>query len=625
MSRVRIPVPDMVRTTLPHLLRYRAATLGDAVAMREKVRGIWVRVSWRDYEARVINFALGLAAMGFTRGDRLAIAGEDTPEWIIADLAVQALGGISVGIYPTNAWPEIQYIVRHSRCRFVICGDQEQTDKLLRALDEEGGLPLVEKLICVDAKGMRHYDDARIVAFDTVSQQGGLKPAEEKSTWWDSALDKIGPDDIGIIVYTSGTTGPPKGAQLRHSNLLHSADALAISYGLTASNYSVLCYLPLCHVGERICSMTLHLRTGGVVNFSESIDTVQQNIAEISPTFFLGMPRIWEKHRLSALIKLKEAGWLQRRLFEVIFKRAYAKLAAEDQANQSGAPRQRGLASRLENWAHWLLVFRSVIRHMGLDHSVVRICGGSSVSPETLRFFEALGLPVYQVYGLTESGGITFAQHAKVRKPGCAGPPIVGIDYRVAADGEILIKGPTVFAGYLYDEESTAKVLDAEGWLSTGDVVEQADNGEIRIVDRKKAIIITSGGKNIAPSEIENALKESPYIREAIILGEARHFVAALIQVDPEIVGKWAQEQKLPYTNYRSLAAMEQVRKLVSVEVDRVNGRFARVENIRKFVILGKELDQDDGELTATQKVKRSAIEKKYASEIAEIYGESAA
>jgi long-chain acyl-CoA synthetase len=617
-----LQTPDMVRTTLPHLLRYRAATLVDKVAMREKVRGIWVRTSWREYEDRVINFALGLAALGFKRGDRLAIAAEDTPEWIIADMAAQALGGVSVGIYPTNAWPEIQYIVRHSRCRFVVCGDQEQTDKLLTACTDEGGLPLVEKLICVDMKGMRHYADMRILSFAEVSQGGNQKRADEKSAWWREALAKIGPDDIGIIVYTSGTTGPPKGAQLRHCNLLHSADALATTYGLHAGNYSVLCYLPLCHVGERICSMTLHLRTGGVVNFSESIDTVQQNIAEISPSFFLGMPRIWEKHRLSALIKLKEASWVQRRLFETIFKRAYAKLAQEDLVNQSGAPRQRSVWSRLENWGYWLLVFRSVIRHMGLDHSIVRICGGSSVSPETLRFFEALGLPVYQVYGLTESGGITFAQHALVRKPGCAGPPIPGIEYRVAADGEILIKGPTVFAGYLYDEESTARTLDADGWLSTGDVVEQSNNGEIRIVDRKKAIIITSGGKNIAPSELENALKESPYIREAIILGEARHFVAALIQVDPEVVGKWAQEQRLPYTNYRSLAALEQVRKLVSTEVDRVNGRFARVENIRKFVILGKELDQDDGELTATQKVKRAAIEKKYANEIAQIYGE---
>jgi long-chain acyl-CoA synthetase len=244
------------------------------------------------------------------------------------------------------------------------------------------------------------------------------------------------------------------------------------------------------------------------------------------------------------------------------------------------------------------------------------------VSPETLRFFEVLGLPVYQVYGLTESGGITFAQHALARSPGCAGPPIPGISYRVADDGEILIKGPTVFAGYLSDDESTAMVLDRDGWLSTGDVVEQSGN-EIRIVDRKKAIIITSGGKNIAPSEIENALKESPYIREAIILGEARHFVAALIQVDPETVGKWAQEQRLPYTNYRSLSGLPEVNALVAIEVERVNGRFARVENIRKFAILNKELDQDDGELTATQKVKRSAIEKRYAQEIALIYGEA--
>jgi long-chain acyl-CoA synthetase len=239
-----------------------------------------------------------------------------------------------------------------------------------------------------------------------------------------------------------------------------------------------------------------------------------------------------------------------------------------------------------------------------------------------MRFFEVLGLPVYQVYGLTESGGITFAQHANARANGCAGQPIAGIEFRMAPDGEIQMKGPTIFAGYLFDDISTRAVLNDAGWLSSGDIVETTPNGEIRVVDRKKAIIITSGGKNIAPSEIENALKESPYIREAIILGEARHFLAALIQIDSETVGKWAQEQRLAYTNYRSLAALSEVNALVSIEVARVNGRFARVENIRKFAILNKELDQDDGELTATQKVKRSAIEKKYATEIAHIYGE---
>ena len=610
---------DMVRTTLLHLLRLRAQTTPSRVAMREKVRGIWRRITWAEYEERVMRFARGLQLMGFKAGDRLAIAGEDTPEWIFADLATQALGGVSIGIYPTNSWSEIQYIVCHSKSRFVVCGDQEQMDKVLQACSDEGGLPLVEKLIGVDMKGMRDYTDARIVAFEAVCETSREVPRAELEAWWLRALAQIGPDDISVIVYTSGTTGPPKGAQLRHSNLLHSADALARTYGLHGDNYSVLCYLPLCHVAERICSITVHLRTGGVVNFSESIDTVQQNICEIGPTFFLGVPRIWEKHRLNALIRLKEARWYQKRLFDSVFQRAYSKLARRDVRPGTQA---EGWLSRTENFIYWLLIFRSAIRHMGLDHSIVRICGGASVSPETLRFFEVLGLPVYQVYGLTESGGITFAQHAKARVHGAAGQPIPGIEHFLAADGEVMIKGPTVFAGYLFDDQGTKAVLDGEGWLSTGDVAEAVGNGEIRIVDRKKAIIITSGGKNIAPSEIENALKESLYIREAIIIGEARHFVSALIQIDPETVGKWAQDQRLAYTNYRSLAALPEIKVLVAAEVDRVNGRFARVENIRKFVILNKELDQDDGELTATQKVKRSAIEKKYASEIAHIYAE---
>lgn len=612
---------DMVRTTLLHLLRLRAQTTPTRVAMREKVRGVWRRITWADYEERVMRFARGLQSIGFKAGDRLSIAGEDTPEWIFADLAVQALGGVSIGIYPTNSWSELQYIVRHSQCRFVVCGDQEQMDKALQACSDEGGLPLVEKLICVDMKGMRDYTDVRIVSFDAVCDTSSEVPRAELESWWLRALAQIGPDDINVIVYTSGTTGPPKGAQLRHSNLLHSADALVKTYRLHADNYSVLCYLPLCHVAERICSITVHLRTGGVVNFAESIDTVQQNICEIAPTFFLGVPRIWEKHRLNALIKLKEARWYQKKLFDFVFQRAYVKLARKDVQGE-GESRVRRLLSRLEDVAYWLLIFRSAIRHMGMDHSIVRICGGASVSPETLRFFEVLGLPVYQVYGLTESGGITFAQHAQARTHGAAGQAIAGIEHRLADDGEIMIKGPTVFAGYLFDDKGTQAVLDGDGWLSTGDVAEAVGNREIRIVDRKKAIIITSGGKNIAPSEIENALKESLYIREAIIIGEARHFVSALIQIDPETVGKWAQEQRLAYTNYRSLAALPEIKALVSVEVDRVNGRFARVENIRKFVILNKELDQDDGELTATQKVKRSAIEKKYASEIAQIYGE---
>lgn len=611
---------ELVDTTLPHLLRHRARTTPDRVAMREKVRGVWQRTTWRDYERRVRSFALGLERLGFRRGDRLAVASEDTPEWLVADLAAQALGGVTVGIYPTNPWPELQYILRHSRSRFVVCGDQEQVDKVMDAASREGGLPDLERIICVDGKGMRAYADPRIAAFATVEAAADALPEAERGRWWNAALGAIRPTDICIVVYTSGTTGPPKGAQIRHVNLLHSADALARVYGLHAGNYSVLCYLPLCHVAERICSVTLHLRTGGTVNFAESIDTVETNIREIGPTVFLGVPRIWEKHRLNALIRLNEATWYQRRLFHLLFDRAQARLE-----RAGGVGSDPGLFARLERLFAHAVVFRAVTRHMGLDHSLVRICGGASVSPETLRFFEVLGLPVYQVYGLTESGGITFVQHDRARTHGAAGQPIPGVEFRLAGDGEVLIRSPTNFAGYLFDEAATSDILTAEGWLHTGDIAEAAGDGEIRIVDRKKAIIITSGGKNIAPSEIENALKESLFIREAIILGEARHFVAALIQINMDSVGKWAQDRGLAYTNFRSLSQLPQVHALVKAEVDRVNKRFARVENIRRFAILEKELDHDDGELTATQKVKRAYIERKYAAEIARIYDGAAA
>jgi long-chain acyl-CoA synthetase len=527
---------ELVNTTLPHLLARRARMSPDRVAMREKIRGVWCRSNWADYERRVKEFAYALTRSGFRRGDRLAIASEDTPEWLVADLAVQSLGGVSVGIYPTNPWPELQYIVRHSQCRFVVCGDQEQVDKVLDASKENGGLPLVDRIICVDMKGMRNYSDPRLIAWEDVVQAARDAEAADVDREWLESLGKITPDDICIIVYTSGTTGPPKGAQLRHRNLLHSAEAIVRTYGLTAANYSVLCYLPLCHVGERICSMTVHLCTGGTVNFAESIDTIDTNIREIGPSFFLGMPRVWEKHRLNALIRLNEARLYQKWLFDVLFERIRARLDIRLKAGRP--PRLTGFYEKaLSLVAHWL-VFRSVKRHMGLDHSVVRICGGAPVSPETLLFFAVLGLPVYQVYGLTESGGITFLQHEKAWLPGAAGAPISGVDYRLADDGEILIRSPTVFCGYLFDDDATRRVLTADGWLSTGDIGERAGDSEIRIVDRKKAIIITSGGKNIAPSEIENALKESLFIREAIILGEQRHFVSALIQINMDSVGK---------------------------------------------------------------------------------------
>jgi len=352
-----------------------------------------------------------------------------------------------------------------------------------------------------------------------------------------------------------------------------------------------------------------------VVNYAESIDTVAVNLREIAPTVFLGVPRIWEKLQQGILIRMQDASRFQRWAFKHCLdagRRLFEKVEA-----QGG---QRSLSDRLHFFVLWLMMFRNLQKFIGLDRMQCGFCGGASVSPEVLKFFRILGIPVYQVYGMTESGGVIFFQHEKAVKLGATGLPIDGLNWKIADDGELIVKHPAVFKGYLHDESATAKTV-IDGWLHTGDIVALADNGELMIVDRKKAIIITSGGKNIAPSEIENALKDSLYVREAIILGDGRHYLAALIQVDYETVGKWAQERKLAYTTYKSLAALPEVRELIDENVRRVNKLFARVENIRKFLILEKELDHDDGELTATQKVRRNVIEKTFSKEIAIIYG----
>ncbi|MDB5861601.1 MAG: AMP-binding enzyme family protein [Ramlibacter sp.] len=622
MSAHRPPPGAMV--TMPNRLRHWARLKPDGVAMREKELGVWKRLSWKQYETEVRRFALGLLELGFRKGDRLAIAGDNTPEWLVADLAAQSLGGITTGVYPTSPWPELQYVVRHCNARFIVCGDQEQVDKVLDASSQEGGLPELERIICVDMKGMRHYEDPRLLPFDRVSALADGRPADEAHAQWVHACEAQDASDVAIIVYTSGTTGKPKGAQLSHRNIGHTADEFTRLHGLHEDNYVVLSYLPLCHLAERLFSLAMHLSTGGVVNFAESIETVQSNIREIAPTVFLGVPRIWQKMQQSIRVRSQEAPRLQRWAMDRAFDRAFRRLKVRDANRQpSGAPAPMGWLERIEYGVLWLLVFRSIAKHLGFDRSLVRICGAAPVSPETLRFFEVLGLPTYQAYGLTE-GGMSFSQHKDARMSGGVGTPLPGMEYRLAEDGEVLLRGPAVFAGYLHDAQGTRNILGDDGWLRSGDIAEQMPAGELRIVDRKKEIIVTSGGKNIAPSEMENALKEAVYIREAIVIGEQRHFVSALIQIDTDAVGNWAAAQNLSYTNYRSLSQLPEVRALVAAEVDRCNERFAQVARVRKFVILQKELDHDDGELTATQKVRRSVIEKKYATEISSIYGQAA-
>ena len=602
--------------TLPRLLCYRASTQGAALALREKALGIWNRFTWAEYENKARLVAFGLLSLGLKPGDRIAIAGENSPEWFYTDLGAEMIGATVVGIYPTNPWNELQYIVRHSGARLVVAGDQEQTDKVLDAMSNEGGLPAVESIVCVDMKGMRGYTHEKLTSFAALCERGAAyaqaRPDAEHTL--ECLIEDASPDDVCIMVYTSGTTGPPKGAMLSHRNLVYAAYQYARATGSSERRFESVCYLPLCHVAERCYSMVMQLVLGGVVNFAESIDTVAVNIREIAPTFFVAVPRIYEKLQQNFLFKLGDSHPLQQTVARWCLKRGRI-LSDRRQAGRAG------LRDRLEFALLHLLLFGNVQRRLGLDRTGHRLCAGASISPEMLRFFDIIGLPVSQGYGLTEGGGVSFIQNEHCRRIGGCGQAIDGTEWRLADDGEILLRSPGVFKGYFQDEKATAATLDADGWLATGDIVEVLDNGEITVVDRKKAIIITSGGKNIAPSEMENALKDSPYIKEAIVVGDARKFLGALIQIDFDEVGRWARDKSIAYTNYQSLAQRPEVYELIDGIVREINGRFARVENVRKFVILQKELDHDDGELTATQKVRRGAINKKFVRELELIYG----
>ena len=615
------PMPDLKvalrdgNITMPQLLMHWADTIPDELAIREKDLGIWNRVTWAQYFAKVRGFALGLRAMGFGHGDRLAIASEDTPEWLYADLAAQALGGMTVGVYPTNPWPELDYILRHSKSSIVVCGDQEQVDKVLDAEANKGAFPDLKLIVCVDMKGMRGYDRTRLKSFDEIVAEG-LDHAAGQAGGGDAFRAGIGatrPDDPAVVVYTSGTTGPPKGALLSHRNLIVASYPLIEQFNLTRARYSVVCYLPLCHVAERIFSTTLSLMIGGQVNFAESIDTVQVNLREIAPQVFLGVPRIWEKLQYSASIRIQDARPLARRLYHWGLELGQAHFR-KIEAGGHLSPTER-----IGHFVARMLVFNPLKRFMGIDKVHCGFVGGASISPEVVRFFRVIGVPLYQVYGMTESAGLAFFQTADKATVGAAGVPAPGLQYRIAEDGELEVRHPSVFLGYLDNDKATQETI-VDGWLQTGDVVRQLDNGEIAIVDRKKSIIITSGGKNITPSEIENALKDSIYIAEAIVVGEGRNFLGALLQIDYDTVGKWAQAQGLAYTTFSHLSSLEPVRDLIAAEVARVNDGFARVENIRKFVLLKKELDHDDGEMTATQKVRRNIIETKFEAEMREIY-----
>ena len=600
---VSTPLPEL---TLVQMLRERARTDATRIAIRQKDFGIWKPFTWADYYRRACHFGLGLRALGLPDNGHVGVISENRIEWVLAQMGAGLVGAVTVGVYPTSPTHEVAYVVGHADIEVMVCEDQEQTDKVLAALSE---LPRLKKIVVMETKGLRSHDPEMRRLICTFAEVEALGAQTRDTTLIDQALARQQLDDTGLMIYTSGSTGKPKGAMISWRNMRGAAPGIIERLGLSADT-THLSYLPLCHVAEQMLTTFCPLYLGSQVNFGESIRTVQEDLREVAPNIFLGVPRIWEKLHAAITIKVMETGGLRRKLYD----KAYAACLP-----LAEKPRQQwSLGDKLRFGASYWLVFRALQNFIGLRDVQVALTGAAPIPPDVVRYFRVLGVPLIEVYGLTESAGMVTGHLLDRVVVGTVGPVTQGVEYRIAENGEFQIKGDMVFAGYYKNDEATAQTIQ-NGWLHTGDVVRE-EQGQIKIVDRLKDIMITAGGKNLTPSEIENTMKGSPYIKECIIVAEGRKFVGALVMLDFDTVGKWAEAQRIPFTHFRSLVETPQVRALIDSEISNGNARLAQVSQIKKFHLLTKELDHDDGEVTATMKVRRGSIYKTYAAEIEAMY-----
>ena len=604
-------------STVASMAKGWAEKMPDHVSMREKDFGIWKEYTWREVWGLIEDAAHGLLALGVDVGDRVSIHAEDRPEWVIMDLATVAVRGIAVGLYPTNPAAEVDYLLNDSGAAVHLAEDQEQYDKVL---DAGSDFPELRHIIYLEPRGMAEYDDSRLLFWDDFLAKG----REHKAEFPDAVnrrMSEAQEDDVMTLVYTSGTTGPPKGAMLTNKNAAFAIDKIInaderMPGPPPGPNDLILTYLPLCHVAERIFSTWTMVGAGPVLNFAESIDVVNDNLRDIQPTIFFAVPRIWEKLHATALIKGNDATWFKKKVLNFGLKLGQS-IGREKVANGG----DHTMKSRLLYALGYPIVFRAMRERIGLRRCRYAGSGAAPIAPEVLEFFIGIGIPVYELYGMTENSAIATANFVGRMKLGTVGEPYPDIGVRIdETTGEIQTKHDGNFAGYWNKPDKTAETFTDDGWLMTGDVGEWVDGTHIKIVDRIKHIIITAGGKNISPSEIENALKTSPLVNEAMVIGDRRKYLSALIAIELDTVGNWALREGIPYTTYRDLSEKQEVIDLIQGVVDEVNEKFARVENIRQFRLIPKELDHEDGELTATQKLKRSAMEEAFGDLVESMY-----
>jgi long-chain acyl-CoA synthetase len=595
--------------TLPQLLSRNATLRGEQVALQEKRYGVWQTTSWADYHTRVRRLAHGLAELGFERGGVLAILGDNRPEWVISELAAQSLGGISVGLYPDGVVEEVEHVLDHAQVRIVVAEDQEQVDKLL-SLRRQGRIEGVERIVYYDPRGLEPYEEESLIEFAQLERCGEQREAERRA-WLDERIEAGVVDDVAILCTTSGTTAKPKLAMLTHRNLLSMGLGLLEVDPIDARDEFVS-FLPLAWIGEQMTAIACSLQAGFALSFPEDASTVQADLREIGPRMMFSPPRIWESLVSSVQVRLDDAGWLKRTSFRWGFK--IGQRAAE--ARLSG--RRLGLRLRLAHSLAESVALRPVREQLGLTRIRRAYTGGAPLGPDVFAFLHAIGVNLKQIYGQTEICGIAVLHRDGDIRFNTVGTPLPLTDLEIEPSGEILLRSPAVFMGYYRNEEATAEVL-AGGWLHTGDAG-YLEDGHLVVVDRAKDVMKARDGTPFSPAFVESKLKFSPFVKEAVVFGEGRPYVTAMVSIDMDNIGTWAERKRLGYTTYTDLAQKPQVYELIGAVIARANDDLPEAVRVHRFVLLHKELDADDAELTRTRKVRRGTINERYGKIIAALY-----
>jgi long-chain acyl-CoA synthetase len=596
-------------TTLPRMLRHNAQTMAQRPALREKNLGIWQTYSWAQYYREVSDFALGLAAHGFRRGDKLAVIGDNRPRLYWAQLAAQSLGGVAVPVYQDSIAAELVYVLNHAEISIIVAEDQEQVDKILSLKDELPGLKLV---VYDDPRGMRYYEEPSLKSFDE-ARAAGRDFAASHPGYLESEIDKGAPEDLALLNYTSGTTGNPKGVMLSHANLITSAAAYAAAEDIRPSD-ELLCYLPMAWIGDSLFSIVLNLLVGFTCNCPERPETVQRDLRELGPTIGFAPPRIWESMLSSVRVRATDSTPLKRKMFDFFQRLTERAELLKGEGKPVPAPTRVGLAFGE------VLVYGPLRDQLGLGRARWFYTGGAPLGADTYRFFRSIGINVKQVWGATELSGLATLQPDGEANPETVGRVLAGIELRIAGNGEVLVRSPAVFQGYYKQPEATRNTFGEDGWYHTGDSGFFDERGHLVIIDRAKDVGKLSDGTPFAPQFIENKLKFSPFIGEAVAFGDGRPFVAAIIAIDLTTSGNWAERQNLAYTSFQDLSAKPEVRELIREEIRKCNASLPLASRISRFMLLNKEFDADDNEITRTRKIRRPFVAEKYAAVVEALY-----